>query len=170
MTEVNRGRIGTAIILIGLGLILFIIQFFPDLQALVFSATSWPLIIVGVGVVFLIVALLTWTPGLIVPAAIIGGIGGLLFWQNLTGNWESWAYAWTLIPGFVGIGVFLMNLMQGNFREAITAGGWLVLISAVMFMIFGSFLGGLSLFGQYWPILLILLGVLILAQAFLRRA
>lgn len=170
LTETNRGRIGTAIILIGLGLALFVIQFVPGLQELVFNGNNWFLIIIGVGVLFLIAALLTWTPGLMVPAALISGVGAIFTWQTATGNFESWAYIWTLFPGFVGVGVFLMNLMQGNFRQAVTAGGWLVLISGVMFLIFGSFLGGLGLLGQYWPLLLILIGVLILVQGFFRRA
>ena len=114
------------------------------------------------------VGLLSWTPGLLVPACIIGGIGGLLYWQNNTGNWESWAYAWTLIPGFVGVGVLLSELLAGRVRQAVSSGGVLIIISLVMFLIFSSFLGGPSILGNYWPVLLILLGLILLAQVLFR--
>jgi hypothetical protein len=47
-------------------------------------------------------------------------------------------------------------------------GPWLIIISLILFFIFGSFLGGLELFGAYWPILLIALGLLILVGPLLR--
>jgi cation transport ATPase len=87
----------------------------------------------------------------------------------MTGDWKSWAYAWALIPGFVGVGVFIANVLQGKIREAITAGGWLVVISLFLFFIFGSFLGGINLFGVYWPVLLIILGLIGLSRAFVGR-
>jgi hypothetical protein len=105
-----------------------------------------------------------------VPACIVAGIGGLLYWQNLTGNWDSWSYAWALIPGFVGVGIILAGLMgEGRLRDAIDGGGTLILISAVMFAIFGSFLGGLELLGDWWPLLLILVGLLVLVRSFFRK-
>ena len=103
-----------------------------------------------------------------VPACIVGGIGGLLYWQNATGNWESWAYAWTLIPGFVGVGIVLSGLLGGEIRQSVSGGGWLILISLVLFTIFGSFFGALGIVGDYWPVLLILLGLLILIRSLFR--
>jgi hypothetical protein len=98
----------------------------------------------------------------------VGGIGCLLFYQNATGNWESWAYAWTLIPGFVGLGVVLAALMQGQSKSGITSGLWQMLISVVAFVIFGSFLG-LGRISPYWPVLLVLGGLLILGRTLLGR-
>ena len=106
-------------------------------------------------------------PGMIVPACIVGGIGCLLYWQNATNNWESWAYAWTLIPGFAGVGTLLLGLITGDGRTA-RSGLWLILISLVLFAVFASFLGGLNYFGRYWPLLLIALGVLLLVRALFR--
>ncbi len=170
MTQANRGRIVWALILIVVGVYLFAIQFFPALRVIAINETNWPLLIVGIGAALLVAALLTWTPSLMIPAAIVGGLGGLMYWQNASDNWGSWAYAWTLIPGFVGIGTFLMQLMQGNLRQAIISGGTPILISLAAFLIFASFFGGLGAFGQYWPVLLILLGMIVLAQAFWKRA
>jgi len=118
-------------------------QLVPGLQAWF----AWPLTIVGVGVLLLIIGLLTGVPGLAVPACIVGGIGGLLYWQDATGNWESWAYAWALIPGFVGVGGVLAGLLGGEGRQAVRGGGTLILISLILFAIFGSFFGALGLWG-----------------------
>jgi len=151
-------------VLILLGVWFLVAQFVPGLQVWI----SWPLIVAGVGAFLLIIGLLTGVPGLAVPACIVGGIGGLLYWQNSTGNWESWAYAWTLIPGFVGVGIILSGLLGGEIRQALRGGGWMVLISLVLFTVFGSFFGALGLAGDYWPVLLIVLGLLILVWPLFR--
>jgi len=103
-----------------------------------------------------------------VPACIVGGIGCLLYWQNATGNWESWAYAWTLIPGFLGVGILLAGLLEGRLRQSLDSGIFFIVISLVMFAIFGSFLGGLQIFGLYWPVLLILFGLWMLVRTLFR--
>ena len=64
---------------------------------------SWPLIVVAVGAGLLVLGLLVGAPEMAIPAVIVGGIGGILYYQNLSGNWASWSYLWTLIPGFSGL-------------------------------------------------------------------
>jgi len=108
------------------------------------------------------------TPEMAVPATIVTGIGCLLYWQNATGRWESWAYVWTLIPGFVGVGTILAGLLGRNLRKSLSDGGSLIFISLIMFAIFSSFLGGRGFFGNYWPALLILLGLWILVRPLFR--
>jgi len=169
MDRAQRSSIAFAIVLILIGLWLMAVQFIPALEAFAINGNSWTLIIVAFGLFWLVMGLVTWTPGFLVPAAIFVGIGSLLYYQNQTGNWESWAYAWTLIPGFVGVGVFCSELLEGKIRSAIVGGGWLVIISATLYLIFASFLGGPNILGPYWPLLIILLGVVTLVQAFFRR-
>jgi hypothetical protein len=159
----RSGLIG-GLLLILLGAWFLVTQWVPGLR----PQFSWPWIIIGVGILLLVIGLATGVPGLAVPACIVGGIGGLLYWQNATGNWESWAYAWTLIPGFVGLGIVLSGLLGGETRQSIRGGGWLMLISLVLFAVFGSFFGGLGLLGPYWPVLLILLGLIALARSLFR--
>jgi hypothetical protein len=161
----DRSRLAAGLVLVLLGAWFLAVQFIPSLQLWSLGRLTWPLILVGVGVLIGITGLVLWTPPLLVPASIISGLGLLMYWQNLTGNWASWAYAWALIPGFVGVGVVLSGLMRGRVREAVTGGGWLMFISLLMFLIFGSFLGGPVLFGQFWPVLLILLGAVLLIRA-----
>jgi hypothetical protein len=167
MDESRRTNLVFGVILVLAGVIFLIFQLFPALQLFINWANAWPLIIVGVGAIFLLSAVLGRVPGLAVPASIIGGIGLLLYWQNLTDTWASWAYAWALIPGFVGVGVILAGILGGQVRKSLSGGLWLIVISLVMFCIFGSFLGGFGL-GDYWPVLLIGLGFLILLRPLFR--
>ena len=168
MDRRRRSNLVVGLLLILLGVWFIAVQFVPELRAWMDIEYAWPLIIVGVGVLLLVIGLLTGAPAMAVPACIVGGIGGLLYWQNATGNWESWAYMWTLIPGFVGVGVVLSALLGGETRQALSGGAWLILISLVLFAVFGSFLGGLGLLGPYWPVLLIALGLLALLRPLFR--
>ena len=156
------------ILLILLGLFFLVIQVVPEWRDRLGGPYGWPLVVVGVGVFLLLLGVLTAAPGMAVPASIVGGIGGLLYWTNSTGAWNSWSYLWTLIPGLVGLGMVLMGVLGQRPLESMEAGGWLILISLLLFFIFASLLGGLNLFGVYWPALLILLGVLILLRRLFR--
>jgi hypothetical protein len=169
MSRTKRSRLvlGLILVLAGAGLLAF--QLVPGLDVWFNVRFEWPLIIVGVGALMLFLGLLFGAPDMAVPAAVIGGIGGLLYWQAVTGRWESWAYVWTLIPGFVGVGMLLAGLFGGNGRSSIREGVRTILVSLILFAIFGSLFGALGFLGDYWPVLLILLGLLFLVQALTRR-
>lgn len=169
MNKRRRTGLVGGLILILLGLWFLAMQIMPGLQTLINLEFSWPLFVIGAGVVLLILGLLTGEPGMAVPACIVGGIGVLLYYQNETGDWASWAYAWTLIPGFAGIGAILAGLLGDKPKQSVRDGVNLIIISAVMFVIFSSFLGGQNLLGPYWPVLLILLGLWFLIQPLFRR-
>ena len=169
MEKRKRTNLVGGIILILVGAWFLALQFFPQLGEWINIELSWPLIIIGVGVFLLVLGLLVGEPGMAVPAVIVGGIGCLLYYQNTTGDWDSWAYAWTLIPGFVGLGIILEGLLGGKFRNGLRAGGSLVVISAILFVVFASFLGGPALLGTYWPVLLILFGLWFIIRGLLRR-
>ena len=131
---------------------------------------EWPWIIIGVGLVFLLFAVLMRTGGLAIPGSIISGIGGILYYQNLTNNWETWQFAWALIPGFVGIGIALATIISPKeFRDGWQSSLTMLVISAVLFMIFG----GSSFFNwdtQFvWPVIIIVFGFFMLIRGFLRK-
>lgn len=169
MTTVSRGRIAGALVLIGLGAWFLAVELSPAVRAFAYGRDTWPLEILGVAAFLLLVGLLSWTPGLVIPAVIVGGLGGLLYYQNTTGDWGSWAYAWTLLPGLVGVGLLLFGLWRGHPRGPWLAAAWLLAVSAGLFAVFGAFLGGPRGLGQWWPAVLILLGIVFLAQSFVRR-
>jgi hypothetical protein len=161
MGRKKRSNFVLGFLLILIGSWFLATQFVPGLGQWVDKYFDWPVYIIGVGVLLLFFGLLGRAPGLAVPACIVGGIGGLLYWQNATGNWESWNYAWTLIPGFVGLGVILAAVLGEGGRSGFRSGIWLIFISLVMFAVMGSFLGA-GIVGTYWPVLVIALGVWIL--------
>jgi hypothetical protein len=164
----NRGTLVVAIALIVAGIWLLALQVLPSLGVRIDEPLGWALGAIGIGVLLLLIGLATQKPGLAIPACIVGGIGGLLYWQGLTGRWETWAYAWALIPGFAGVGTILVGVLEGRGRTA-WAGVYQVFVSLVLFAIFASFLGGFQFLGAYWPVMVIGLGVLLLLRAGLGR-
>lgn len=168
MSTQQRGNLAIGLLLLLVGGWFLAAQFYPQLNDLIQIEYSWPLWVIGVGVTFFLLAVIIRVPDLAVPAAIIGGIGGILYYQNQSGDFASWAYAWTLIPGFVGVGVFLSSLMEGRITYGLKEMLRLLFISAILFGAFGSFLGGPAYLGEYWPLLLIALGLWILGRGLLR--
>ncbi len=172
MNDRRRSQWVGGLVMVLLGAALLAVQLVPSLKHWIETsidwANSWALVVVGVGVFLLILGLLLGAPGMAVPACIVGGIGGLLYWQTATGHWETWAYAWALIPGFAGVGGILAGLLGGNARQALRGGGWLVFISLVTFFIFAFFLGGPQVFREYWPVLIIVLGLVLLVRGLVR--
>jgi hypothetical protein len=162
-----RSAIASGVILVALGVLLLVGRLVPG----IFGQLSWPFIVIGVGVLLLVLAIATGNAGLAVPACIVGGIGLILWWQNEHGRWETWAYAWTLIPGFVGVGALVQGLLEAKPLRALLDALWPILISAVLFLVFGSLFGG-PLFGVPWYYLaggaLIVMGALVILRGFLK--
>lgn len=154
------------LILIILGALMLGRELFPQIRLIL----DWPWIVIGVGFVFLLFALFTKTGGLAVPGAIISGIGSILLYQSITMNWETWTFAWTLIPGFVGVGIGLATLISPSENQ----GGWtsslfLITLSVVMFIIFGgSKFFGLDL-DYLWPVIIVVFGVFLLIKGFTKK-
>jgi hypothetical protein len=165
----ERSNLILGILLILFGGWLVITRQVPALQDWLDNNFTWPMWTIGAGLLILLIGLITGAPGMAVPASIIAGIGGILYYQNQTGDFGSWSYMWALIPGFVGIGTILAGLLGEDMRANIARGLNLIAISTVLFLVFGTFFGGLSILGDYGAaILLIVLGVYVLARGFVR--
>ena len=161
----RRTTIAAGGLLILFGIIELVHNFLPD----TFAFFTWPVSIIGIGVVFILAAILSGLGGLAIPAAIVGGIGGILYYQNMSGDFGSWSYMWALIPGFVGLGVILSGLIEGRLRSSLFGGLILMAISLAMFFIFGGTFGMSEEFVKYWPLTLIALGVIIMLSQILKR-
>ena len=161
--------IGLILLLIGAWFLTAQFNLLPGLNEIINLEYQWPLVVIGVGGLLFLLGLLARSPGMSVPACVVGGIGCILYWQNATGQWDSWSYLWTLIPGFVGVGIILSTLLGGETRRGYTSGLRLILISAIMFVIFLMLFSGQADFGKYWPVLIILLGIWIIIQAIIRK-
>ena len=168
MDQQKRSSLVVGLMLILIGSWFLVVQFVPDLGRWLGIENAWPLFIIAFGVMWLLIALVSGKPEFAVPACMFGGIGALLYWQNLTHDWGSWRYAWTLIPGFAGVGTLLMGLLGKDPAKNLQGGAWTIVVSLVMFAVFAAFLGGPNYLGVYLPVLLIALGVVLLAQNFFR--
>ena len=171
MSHRRRTNIVSGIILILVGAVLLISKTIPGLSGWFDVAFTWPMIIVLVALGLLVIGMVSGEPDMVVPACVVGGIGGILYFQNAgVVTWQSWAYLWTLIPGFAGIGELLAGVIKWK-KKQITEGLATILVSAVLFTIFGSLLGGLVgffPFRTYLPYLLILLGIFLFIRALVR--
>ena len=156
-----KNGVALGIILIILGLLFLAKEIAPQY----FQFWEWPFFIIGLGGVFLLWAIFSGTGGLAVPGSLLAGIGGILYYQNLTGDWESWSFIWALIPAFVGVGIIIGGIIDHNYKEAFNGGLILLLISGIIFFAFGSAFGLQPEITKYWPALLIVLGLIALARA-----
>ncbi|NOQ38843.1 MAG: hypothetical protein GQ562_00855, partial [Anaerolineales bacterium] len=71
--------------------------------------------------------------------------------------------------GFVGFGIMLMNLLGGKGKDSYKDGGTLILISLMLLAVFGSFFGAIGIGGKYWPVLLILLGLVLMGKTIFKK-
>ncbi len=153
MDSRTRTQLALGLFLILIAAFLAALRLYPPLRALI-PSFEWPMWVVIAGGVILLIGLLVGAPGMAVPACIVAGIGGILYYQNATGDWESWAYVWSLIPGFVGVGTILAGLLGQDFRQSVRSGLNLILISLIMFLFFAAVFGRLAILGPYRDYLL----------------
>ncbi len=169
MSKQNRTQLALGILLVALGVLYLVAQQTPALKAFLQIEFQWPFYVIGAGALILLIGLLTGAPGMAVPACIVAGIGGILLYQNRTGDWSSWSYLWTLIPGFVAVGILLTGLFGEDTRDNLGRGLNLLVVSVVLFLIFAAIFQRLNLLGPFGPaVLLILLGIYIMGRGLLR--
>jgi len=169
MNRHARSQLALGVILILIGAWFLFDKTSLQFHSLFAKYMEWPLNLLLIGGAILIFGLVTGQPGLAVPAAIVAGIGGILYYQEIIENHDSWSYMWTLIPGFVGVGTVLAGLFGDNTRRNLRHGLNLMAISAVLFLVFLSIFGDWKLLGNYGPaILLILLGLWVLGSGIYR--
>lgn len=161
MNRSQRSSLAVGVILVLVGVYFILANMVPQFNQWLNISYSWPVIILAVAAALLVLGLIVGAPDMAVPAVIVGGIGGILYYQNLTGNWGSWAYMWALIPGFSGIGMLLAHALGARDRYSLGSALDTIGTSLVMFIIFGAFFGAFKSLGDYWPLLLIAAGILI---------
>ncbi|HEY8177251.1 MAG TPA: hypothetical protein VIH19_01495 [Candidatus Limnocylindria bacterium] len=176
-TPERRGSSGTAllgILLITVGIFFFIGQWLN----IDWGAATWPFYVIAPGL-----ALMAWGltqrdgSGLTVAGSIVTMVGLVLLYQNTTGNWESWAYAWALVgPGGSGLGMLLYGTRSGN-RKMARDGFWQILVAIGLFVAgFIFFEGIIGISGERlplpeWllPVAVIAIGLLVLVRGFTAR-
>lgn len=159
-TTLDNRRIGGALIALGVAFIAM------RLLGVTLAGLFWPLWVLVPGAVMLWFgfrgerAHLGWN----IPGALVGGTGAILFLLNLTGQWESWAYAWTLYPVFVGLA--LHQTGKRNANEGLIVGGHRTATTGLYMLLgFGIFFellifGGLDwIAGPLLPLIFIAMGI-----------
>jgi hypothetical protein len=175
MERRNRTQLALGVILILVAGWLIATRIRPDLINLLHLTFDWPVWIMLSGAAILFIGLLVGAPGMAVPACIVAGIGGILYFQHnvVADDYRSWGYLWTLIPGFVGIGSILAGLLGEDLKHSVRQGLNALLVSLILFVIFASLLGGWTILGPYStyaPIaLLFLFGLWFIVRGILRR-
>ena len=131
--------IGGLLILIGLVLLA------GNLVRIDLGHYGWPLFVIAPGVLLIVVALTSRgfvSEGLAIAGSIVTVTGLILLFQNSTGYFQSWAYAWALVfPAAVGLGMIIYGVAAarpGNVR----AGTRLVAIGVVLFVLGAAFFEG----------------------------
>lgn len=155
---------GLILILVGVGFLAY--QMFPNL----FAGFAWPWLMVMLGAIFVLMALVTRTGGMIVPGVILLGLGGIFLYQTRTGDWDSWAYLWTLMPGLAGLGLFLGSLIDREMRPARMVGLIMLAAGLMMLAIFGGFFGLSPELLRFWPVVLIIAGAVVFFRAMRPRS
>jgi hypothetical protein len=170
MNSPSRSSLRTGVALILLGIVFLVLQIVPGIRDIFNGQNAPALVLFGVALILAMIGIAAGAPGMIIPICILAGIGGIFYWQTaLGGGFLSWSYAWTLIPAFVGVGIFLNELMMGRPLKGLSDALGPIAFSIVAFLIFGSAFGGIGVLGIYWPALLIVLGLLFLIQPLFRR-
>jgi hypothetical protein len=169
----NEGSLLLGGMLVTLGILFLIGQLFD----VYIGRWIWPFFVMAPGVLLFSLGLAREDQpgvGMAIAGSIVTSTGVLLFLQNITGLWASWAYAWALIaPTSVGAGQMLFGKLKGR-PELVTTGARLVKIGGIIFLVgfvFFELLIGVSGFGLGrigWPLFLIGLGVLLVAVYFIR--
>ncbi len=165
----HNGALVGGTLLIGFGLLSLASQLFRNVLD---WSYIWPLAIVVAGALFFAGMFFGGrsVSGLAIPGTIIGGLGLLLLYQNLTSHWESWAYSWALVVILVGLGIFLAGA-YGRDEGQRRAGMKVMKIGLILFIVFGAFFEmifsldrSLGLRGVLFPSLLILLGIYLIVR------
>ena len=163
-TQRNISALIGGSVLIAIGVLSLFGQIFTSIN---FWSFIWPFFIIGVGAMFYVGMFAGGksVSGLAIPATIITTIGLILFYQNMTGHWESWSYAWTVIILAVGLGIYIMGVF-GEDEGQRNSGKNLMKVGAILFVVFGGFfemifsIGSKSMLRQsVFPIILILFGL-----------
>lgn len=139
---------------------------------------GWPFIIIAIGVAILLVGLVVANQsGMVIGGAVVTTVGLVLFYQNATDHWQSWAYAWALVgPAASGLGLALWGIRSGDGRD-VRNGTWGFLgglaFFAVGLLFFEGIIGisGRRLDLPEWvlPGVVIAIGLVILARGLLQR-
>jgi len=136
---------------------------------------GWPVLVIGPGVLLIAAASLVRAPGGVgfaIAGSIVTTVGLILLYQNTTKDWESWAYAWALIPTAAGVANIVYGVATRH-HELVTVGTRVAAVGAVLFVIGMWFFGAVFETGRapfdletWWPLVAVAVGIGVILSAF----
>ena len=103
---------------------------------------GWPMFVIVPGLVLWVLGLVIPNEaglGLAIPGGIVTTVGLILLFQDRTGAYASWSYAWALIaPGSVGATIFLYGVLHRK-GDLIDSGLRTCAVGIGLFVGFGLF-------------------------------
>jgi hypothetical protein len=71
----------------------------------------WPVLFIGLSLFFLVPGVLggpnrRLRAGMMIPGALLAGVGAALLYTSLTDRWGAWAYLWSVLPFSFGLGMY----------------------------------------------------------------
>jgi hypothetical protein len=164
--------VGLVLVLIGAAL------FGGQLLDIGIDDIGWPFFVIAAGVAVLVIGLVVANEqGMVIGGTITTTVGLVLLYQNNTGRWETWAYAWALVgPAASGLGLALWGARNGSGND-VRNGTWGLLGGLAFFVIGFLFFEGvigiggdrLSLPEWLLPVAVIAIGVVVLGRGLMER-
>jgi len=167
MENSNRITVILGTFLVAIGVVFLLLNLIPGVN----MGQTWPVIFFFLTVAFYLPSLL-WPSarrglaGLFIPGSIMLVLGLIFLYNVLTRDWASWAYAWLLIPGGVGLGLMLGANIGGWGRGPAQTGLWLMGVDLGLFALFATIFGDNVIIRTFGPVVIILAGVVILVRVF----
>jgi len=71
----------------------------------------WPALLVLLSLFFLVPATIggqhrRLRAGMVIPGALLAGMGGAVLYTSLTNRWDAWSYLWSVFPFSLGLGMY----------------------------------------------------------------
>ena len=160
--EETRGRWITGIALILIGLLALGGQLLDDWGALGL------LFLPALGLIFLVWGAITREGGLLIPGGILSGIGAGVYlmqgpFAHLGGTGEPGVFLLAFAGGWALITLLSAVFTDNTMTWPLIPGGILALIGIAL-LIGGAALTVLEIAGQYWPVILILIGLYVIIK------
>ena len=106
----------------------------------------WPIIIIALSLFFLVPALIggpnrRLRAGMVIPGALLAGIGSALLYTSLTDRWSAWAYLWSVFPFSLGLGMYAAGWIA-DAPAFKWIGSGLAIGGVVAYLVFATAFGG----------------------------